>query len=333
MCFFDADTVRRKMNIAGEEGRPFLFAVDFELTEGVFVPDPVAGREVFFEVCGKGNRRAFVSEYGTGTSVEAGSAAPVPEPIGFGRYEEMFAVVRRGLLRGDSFLTNLTVRTPITTSLSLADIFVRASAPYLLYVPGRFVCFSPERFVCIDDGRISTNPMKGTIRADVPDAERVILADFKETAEHNTIVDLLRNDLSINASGVHVERFRYVDRIALRGGDILQVSSEIVGRLGDGYLARLGNIIFDMLPAGSVSGAPKSSTVRIIREAEGIPRGYYTGVFGYFDGRRLDSGVLIRFVEQSGVEMFFRSGGGITAYSDCRSEYDEVMEKIYFPFV
>lgn len=95
----------------------------------------------------------------------------------------------------------------------------------------------------------------------------------------------------------------------------------------------MGDILFDMLPAGSVSGAPKSSTLRIIREAEGEPRGYYTGVFGYFDGQTLDSAVLIRFIEEEQGRMYFRSGGGITAYSDCRSEYEEVIEKVYLPFV
>ena len=251
----------------------------------------------------------------------------------FAEYARRFGTVRRGLLRGDSFLTNLTVRTPVVSGLSLEEIFMRAEAPYLLDVPGRFVCFSPERFVRIAGGRIATNPMKGTINASVPDARQTILNDPKETAEHNTVVDLLRNDLSIHADRVHVERFRYIDRIATRRGDILQVSSEIAGRLPAGYEARMGDILFDMLPAGSVSGAPKSSTLRIIREAEGEPRGYYTGVFGYFDGQTLDSAVLIRFIEEEQGRMYFRSGGGITAYSDCRSEYEEVIEKVYLPFV
>ena len=146
-------------------------------------------------------------------------------------------------------------------------------------------------------------------------------------------VEFSRRKTARYADRVHVERFRYIDRIATRRGDILQVSSEIAGRLPAGYEARMGDILFDMLPAGSVSGAPKSSTLRIIREAEGEPRGYYTGVFGYFDGQTLDSAVLIRFIEEEQGRMYFRSGGGITAYSDCRSEYEEVIEKVYLPFV
>ena len=316
-CFFDAGRVRELMNRCGARRRPFLFAVNFEMTEGLFAENPLACSSVGFSVNGVGNREGMAGKSGSGAALlEA-------RPMEFAEYARRFGTVRRGLLRGDSFLTNLTVRTPVVSGLSLEEIFMRAEAPYLLYVPGRFVCFSPERFVRIAGGRIATNPMKGTINASVPDARQTILNDPKETAEHNTVVDLLRNDLSIHADRVHVERFRY----------ILQVSSEIAGRLPAGYEARMGDILFDMLPAGSVSGAPKSSTLRIIREAEGEPRGYYTGVFGYFDGQTLDSAVLIRFIEEEQGRMYFRSGGGITAYSDCRSEYEEVIEKVYLPFV
>ena len=326
-CFFDAGRVRELMNRCGARRRPFLFAVNFEMTEGLFAENPLACSSVGFSVNGVGNREGMAGKSGSGAALlEA-------RPMEFAEYARRFGTVRRGLLRGDSFLTNLTVRTPVVSGLSLEEIFMRAEAPYLLYVPGRFVCFSPERFVRIAGGRIATNPMKGTINASVPDARQTILNDPKETAEHNTVVDLLRNDLSIHADRVHVERFRYIDRIATRRGDILQVSSEIAGRLPAGYEARMGDILFDMLPAGSVSGAPKSSTLRIIREAEGEPRGYYTGVFGYFDGQTLDSAVLIRFIEEEQGRMYFRSGGGITAYSDCRSEYEEVREKVYLPFV
>ena len=88
-----------------------------------------------------------------------------------------------------------------------------------------------------------------------------------------------------------------------------------------------------MLPAGYVSGAPKPATLDIIREAESEPRGYYTGIFGYYDGKELDTAVMIRFIEQFDGRYYFRSGGGITAYSDCESEYKEVLSKIYLPII
>ena len=88
-----------------------------------------------------------------------------------------------------------------------------------------------------------------------------------------------------------------------------------------------------MLPAGSISGAPKEATRKIIQEAESEPRGYYTGVCGYYDGNELDSAVIIRYIENDENQYYFRSGGGITAYSDCEEEYKEVLEKIYLPIV
>mgnify|MGYP000682968536 FL=1 len=81
-----------------------------------------------------------------------------------------------------------------------------------------------------------------------------------------------------------------------------------------------GEILFSLLPAGSITGAPKKKTLEIIAEAETYERGFYTGVMGYFDGSSLDSAVMIRFVEQEGDRMYFKSGGGITCRSEVESE-------------
>jgi para-aminobenzoate synthetase component 1 len=173
--------------------------------------------------------------------------------------------------------------------------------------------------------------MKGTIDASIPDAEQIILADPKETEEHRAAVDLLADDLRRIACNVRVERFRYIDRLKTSEREILQTSSELVGELPEEWQARLGDIILSMLPAGSIAGAPKASTLDVIRRAEPEPRGFYTGVFGYFDGLALDSGVLIRFIEERDGRQFYRSGGGITAASDWQKEYREVLDKIYLP--
>jgi anthranilate/para-aminobenzoate synthase component I len=221
--------------------------------------------------------------------------------------------------------------------------------------------------------------MKGTIGADVLDAERVLLDDPKETYEHNTIVDLIRNDLAMVAERIEVQRFRYVDRVVRPQGDLLQVSSEVVGTLAPDWRSNLGNILERLLPAGSISGAPKEKTCEVIRAAEGQERGYYTGIFGIYDGERVDSAVNIRYVERvrrTERDMYseqdehlygkrqeaagctddvnlsasgdsyvranggqaqqpwyyqYRSGGGITALSECTSEYAELLEKVYVP--
>ena len=86
-----------------------------------------------------------------------------------------------------------------------------------------------------------------------------------------------------------------------------------------------------LLPAGSISGAPKVKTVEVIQQAEQGKRGYYTGVFGYFDGENLDSAVAIRYIEQINGQFWFRSGGGITAKSQLKEEYQELLEKVYVP--
>ena len=150
-------------------------------------------------------------------------------------------------------------------------------------------------------------------------------------AFHATIVDLIRNDLSIVADNVEVTRYRYTDILHTNKGDLLQVSSEIKGDLPPGFLARLGQIVFSLLPAGSISGAPKPKTLQIIEAVEGYDRGFYTGIFGWFDGRNLDSAVMIRFVEQQGNSLVFKSGGGITSQSNPEKEYEELIRKIYVP--
>ena len=184
----------------------------------------------------------------------------------------------------------------------------------------------------IHNGYIYAYPMKGTIDASLPDADKQLLIDPKETAEHATITDLIRNDLSRFSQEVTVTRFRYLDKLRTHRGALWQMSSEIRGRLPDNYRELLGTLLFGMLPAGSISGAPKKKTVEIIREAENYRRGFYTGVMGYFDGTNLDSAVMIRFIEQgTDGTLAFKSGGGITFQSDARSEYEEMKQKVYVP--
>lgn len=311
------------MNHLALSRKPFLIGVNYELTNGFLVEDPLLQSEILFDIKGLGTSPI--------KSEKTFSAHLQSHPLSYESYKEKFDIIHQGLKQGYSFLSNLTIKTPIETNVSLERIFELSEAPYKICIPDEFVCFSPECFIKIEDGVISSNPMKGTIDASIPNAEEVILNDFKETAEHNTIVDLIRNDLSIVASDVRVKRFRYIDRIRTKGKDILQVSSEIEGKLPSNYLSQLGDIFFSLLPAGSICGAPKPATVSLIRSAEKEDRGFYSGVFGFFDGNVFDSAVLIRFIEQQNGKTFFRSGGGITAYSKCDDEYKEVQDKIYLP--
>ena len=134
------------------------------------------------------------------------------------------------------------------------------------------------------------------------------------------------------AKNVKVDRFRYIDHLKTSEKHLLQVSSQISGELPSDYQHTIGDIICKLLPAGSISGAPKKKTIEIIDEVEGYERGYYTGIFGIFDGNDLDSGVMIRFIEKDGAEMYYKSGGGITINSIAENEYNELIDKVYVPF-
>ena len=175
--------------------------------------------------------------------------------------------------------------------------------------------------------------MKGTIDASIPGAEKKLFDNQKEQAEHATIVDLLRNDLSQITTNVTVEKFRYVDKIVSNQKELLQVSSKISGIISESNRRKLGNIVFCLLPAGSVTGAPKNKTIEIIRSAETYKRGFYTGIAGYFDGQNLDSCVMIRFIENQNGSLLYKSGGGITAQSIAEEEYQELIDKVYVPII
>jgi len=165
----------------------------------------------------------------------------------------------------------------------------------------------------------------------VENAAEVLRNDIKEKAEHYTVVDLLRNDLSMVADDVKVDKFQYIDFIKTKQKDLYAMSSEISGTLKPEFYGKLGSIMEKLLPAGSILGAPKPKTLEIILDAEEYDRGYYTGVCGWFDGTNLDSCVMIRFIEKDGTQMYFKSGGGITHMSRLEDEYQEMKNKIYVP--
>jgi len=230
---------------------------------------------------------------------------------------------------GNTYLLNLTAPTKISSKLTLEEIYNITNAKFKLLYKDKFVCFSPERFIKIIDNEVFTYPMKGTINADIPNAKQKILDDKKELAEHIMVVDLLRNDLSVISKNVQVTKFRYIDEISTSKGNLYQVSSEIKGKLTSDWKANIGNILDSLLPAGSISGAPKKKTLEIIEKIEDYDRGFFTGIFGYFDGKSFDSGVLIRYIEKTRDGLVYKSGGGITLDSDDLSEYDELISKVY----
>jgi para-aminobenzoate synthetase component 1 len=321
-----AEKVFEQMNFYGSLAKPFLFGIDFEVKSGFFVePEKAFDAGICFNINGVGNNQSFTTK-----TTAVGLAK---NPCSLSQYQKAFDIVHHNLVKGNSYLTNLTFATPIQLNLGLPEIFERSKARYRLLFGNNFVVFSPEIFVRIAEGKIRSFPMKGTIDASIPNAKELILSNPKEAAEHNTIVDLIRNDLSMVASDVKIDRFRYIEKIVTNEKTLLQVSSEISGNLPAKYTSNLGNIFRKLLPAGSISGAPKKKTLEIIQEAETYKRGFYTGIFGYFDGTKLDSGVMIRFIKNENGNLFFCSGGGITAKSSLLNEYNELIDKVYVPFI
>jgi para-aminobenzoate synthetase component 1 len=319
-------SIKEQMNLWAGAGVPFLFIIDFELKKPlIFRLEEIDPERLLFSINGVSNCPL--------NAPAPGDLRLVKHPEKYDHYLEKFKKVIEEISLGNSYLLNLTCATPIDLNLSLKEVFRMSNARYRIWYEEQFVCFSPEIFVTIKDGIIKSFPMKGTIDASIPEAEKIILSDFKETSEHYTIVDLIRNDLNTVSERVRVERFRYIDTIVTSEKNLLQVSSEICGDLEKNYLSHTGDIIYAILPAGSVSGAPKKKTKEIISATEIEDRGYYTGVFGIFDGRDIDSCVMIRYIEKSEKSYIYRSGGGITSFSDPLAEYKEMIDKIYVPIV
>jgi para-aminobenzoate synthetase component 1 len=196
-------------------------------------------------------------------------------PLPFELYQQKFEAVIEKIKSGETYILNLTQPTPIQTQLTLKEMYDLANAHYKLRYKDQFICFSPEKFIQIHEDKIHTFPMKGTIDASLEDAEAKILKNEKEMAEHIMIVDLLRNDLSIVAKEVKVEKFRYVQDIEAGEKKLLQVSSHISGKLESSWKENLGDILQALLPAGSISGAPKKISIRtlpILVSCYGHPR-------------------------------------------------------------
>ena len=250
-----------KMNRLTAENVPYLFVLDFELKNPL--------------VKALHNIKPGNILYAFNDLSNANAGNPQPEPVQIQAtppsaelFNEKFIQVQREIHAGNTYLLNLCFETPVKLGSDLESIFYQSYAPYKLWMKNQFVVFSPESFIKIHDGMVSTFPMKGTLEKTGDDSEGKLLSDKKESAEHATIADLLRNDLGRVADKIRVKRYRYIDEIKTPGKIILQVSSEITGMIKPEFTGRPGNLFNEILPAGSVTGAPKEKTVAIIKDTE-----------------------------------------------------------------
>ena len=324
-------TAIKKMNQLAQQQRDFFFLINYEMDKCLVCrPEEAADLDIFYRFpcgdnCSSFNGKSLAMQPGLQESnLEA-------VPPAYSVYKAAFHQVQREIKMGNTYLINLCFESKILNSISLPQLFKRVKSPYCLLFKDDFLVFSPESFVKIKNNRIYTYPMKGTINADLKNAEETLLSDEKELAEHYTIVDLLRNDLSIFASNVRVNKFRYLQKIKSGKKSLYQTSSEIEGTLPENFEDQIGEILFSMLPAGSITGAPKKKTVEILSKVENFSRGFYTGITGVYSKGTLDSAVLIRFIEKRNAAYYYKSGGGITFNSTAENEYRELIDKIYVP--
>ena len=319
------ELIKEKLNKFGFEKEPFLFVISYDFSKFYIEKLSNLSDSIKYQL---DNKEESTQNIQNKISLKK-------FPISFEEYKKKFDILQEEIKSGNSYLLNLTAKTKIKTTLSLDEIYENTKSRFKLRFKNQkddFVCFSPERFIKIEDNNIFTYPMKGTIDAKFPNAKEKILTNQKEMAEHTMVVDLLRNDLGIVGSNVRVEDFRYIETINAGDKELLQVSSKISANLENNWFEKIGDILTSILPAGSITGTPKKKTVEILKNIEDYDRDFYTGIFGVYDGKNLDSSVMIRFIEEINSERFYKSGGGITCDSDVFLEYEELLDKVYLPF-
>lgn len=251
-------------------------------------------------------------------------------------FSDMIGKAKHHIHEGDIFQIVLSNRLQANFEGSLFDTYrvLRTvnPSPYMFYFSGTDVEVagaSPETLVKLEDGILHTFPLAGTrprgkSEKEDKELEAELLADEKELAEHNMLVDLGRNDLGkISKFGsVVVEKFHSIERYS----HVMHIGSTVRGEIRHEYDAL--NALEAVLPAGTLSGAPKIRACQLIEELENNKRGIYGGAIGYIDFTgNMDTCIAIRLAYKKNGKVFIRSGAGIVADSDPDKEYMESINK------
>ena len=248
----------------------------------------------------------------------------------------MIEKAKKYIYEGDIFQVVLSNRLDADFEGSLLNVYrmlrVSNPSPYMFYFSSddiEVAGASPETLVKLENGVLHTFPLAGTRprgRDEEEDLqmERELLTDEKELAEHNMLVDLGRNDLGkISKFGtVEVENYMSIERYS----HVMHIGSTVRGKIRDDKCAL--DAIDAVLPAGTLSGAPKLRAMEIINELENNKRGIYGGAIGYIDFTgNLDTCIAIRIAFKKNGKVFVRSGAGIVADSVPEKEYQECINK------
>lgn len=252
------------------------------------------------------------------------------------KYSEMVIKAKEYIKEGDIFQVVLSNRIEADISGSLFDTYrvLRTTnpSPYMFYFSSddiEIVGASPETLVKLDNGKLYTFPLAGTRPRGKDDKEdlaleKELLTDEKELAEHNMLVDLGRNDIGkISEIGsVKVDKYLSIEKFS----HVMHIGSTVTGTLRKD-LDEL-SAIDSILPAGTLSGAPKIRACEIINELENNKRGIYGGAIGYIDlSGNIDTCISIRIAFARNNKVFIRSGAGIVADSNPNLEFTECMNK------
>lgn len=251
-------------------------------------------------------------------------------------YGDMVRKAQHYIHEGDIFQVVLSNPLEAEMDGSLFDVYrvLRTTnpSPYMFYFSSDDVEIagaSPETLAKLEDGKLFTFPLAGTrprgrTEAEDKALEKELLADEKELAEHNMLVDLGRNDIGrISKLGtVNVEKYLEIERFS----HVMHIGSTVTGQIRDDKDAV--DAVDSILPAGTLSGAPKLRACEIIDELEGRERGIYGGAIGYLDFTgNLDTCIAIRLAYKKNGKVCVRSGAGIVADSVPDSEYQECINK------
>ena len=252
------------------------------------------------------------------------------------QYAEIVNKTREYIFDGDIFQAVQSRRfvSPYAGSLLPAYRVLRTTnpSPYMVFLSidgDEIMCSSPETLVRLQEGRLTTFPVagsrpRGTTPAEDKALERELLADEKELSEHNMLVDLGRNDLGRVSEIGSVEVTEYM--MIHRYSKIMHICSQVEGDLADGCDAL--DALASVLPAGTLSGAPKIRACEIIEELEHEPRGVYGGALGYLDfAGNMDTCIAIRMAARKNGVVTVQAGGGIVADSVPENEYLESANK------
>lgn len=276
------------------------------------------------------------------TCTEMAENPPLKLKSGF-RYlfdkEKYCEIVEKGkhyIREGDIFQVVLSNRIEADIEGSLLDTYriLRSSnpSPYMFYFSSddiEIAGASPETLVKLEDGILHTFPLagtrpRGTDQEEDLAFEQSLLADEKERAEHNMLVDLGRNDIGkISRIGsVEVEKYMCIERFS----HVMHIGSTVKGQIREDRDAL--DAVDSILPAGTLSGAPKLRACEIINELENNKRGIYGGAIGYIDFTgNLDTCIAIRLAFAKNGKVFVRSGAGIVADSVPETEFAECANK------